>query len=144
VERPDKFLEVVYCDIGFGDCKSIGNGALYCITLVDRATRYSWICPLKSLHHETLKSTLQQWLIDCGGCSSRMYTDFDPKILEGPTACFLRDKNIILRGAPSGRQNKTAWLNGRGRLPPIWHEHLLLICRCQRLFGTGLCASQFK
>jgi len=39
VERPDKFLEVVYCDIGFGDCKSIGNGALYCITLVDRATR---------------------------------------------------------------------------------------------------------
>ena len=108
MERPDKFLEVVYCDIGFGDCKSIGNGALYCITLVDRATRYSWIYPLKSLYHEALKSTLRQWLIDCGGCPSRMYTDFDPKILEGPTACFLRDKNIILQGASSGRQNQNS------------------------------------
>jgi hypothetical protein len=29
VERPDKFLEVVHCDIGFGDYKSISNGALY-------------------------------------------------------------------------------------------------------------------
>jgi hypothetical protein len=27
VERPDKFLEVVHCDIGFGDYKSISNGA---------------------------------------------------------------------------------------------------------------------
>jgi hypothetical protein len=104
MERPDKFLEVVHCDIGFGDCKSIGNGALYCLTLVDRATRYSWIYPLKSLHRDALKSNFQQWIIDCGGCPSRLY--FDPKILEGHTACFLRDKNIILRGAPSGQQNQ--------------------------------------
>jgi len=106
VERPVNYLEVVHCDIGFGDCKSVGNGALYCITLVDRATRYSWIYPLKYLHHDSLKSTFQQWMIDCGGCPSRLYSDFDPKILDGPTANFLRDKNIILRGAPTGRQNQ--------------------------------------
>jgi len=114
VERPEKFLEVVHCNIGFGDCKSICNGALYCLTLVDRATRYSWIYPLKNLHHESLKLTFQQWLINCGGSPSRLYTDFDPKILDGPTSCFLWEKNIILRGAPSGRQNenglvKRAW-----------------------------------
>jgi len=106
VERPVNYLEVVHCDINFGDCKSVDNGALYCLTLVDRATRHSWIYPLKSLHHDSLKSTFQQWLIDCGGCPSRLYSDFDQKILDGPTASFLQDKNIILRGAPTGRQNK--------------------------------------
>jgi hypothetical protein len=38
VERPKDFLEVVHCDIGYGDVKGVGNGALYCLTLVDRAT----------------------------------------------------------------------------------------------------------
>jgi hypothetical protein len=90
VERPSKYLEVVHCDIGFGDVKSAGNGALYCLNLVDRATRYSWIYPLKTLHHESLKTTFQQWIIDCGGCPSRLYTDFDPKILDGPTAFFFK------------------------------------------------------
>jgi hypothetical protein len=106
VERPPHFLEMVHCDIGFGDCKSAGNGALYCFILVDRATRYSWIHPMRSLHHDSLKNTLQQWLIDFGGSPKRFYTDFDHKILEGPTAVFLRDKNIILCGAPSGHHNQ--------------------------------------
>jgi hypothetical protein len=53
IEHPAKYLEVVHCDIGFSDVKSVGNGALYCLTLVDRATRYSWIYPLKSLHHDS-------------------------------------------------------------------------------------------
>jgi hypothetical protein len=69
VEHPPHFLEVVHCDIGFGDCKSVGNGALYCLILVDRATCYSWIYPMKSLHHDSIKSTFQQWLIDCVGVS---------------------------------------------------------------------------
>jgi len=60
VERPNKFLEVVHCDIGFGDCKSISNGTIYCLTLVDKTTKYSWIYPLKTLHHDALKSTFQQ------------------------------------------------------------------------------------
>jgi hypothetical protein len=106
VDRPPQYLEVVHCDIGFRDVKSVGNGALYCLILVDRATRYSWIYPLKTLHHNARKTTFQQWLIDCGGCPSRLYTDFDPKILDGTTAIFLRGKNIILWGAPSGRQNQ--------------------------------------
>jgi hypothetical protein len=34
---PD-FLDVVHCDIGYGDTKSIGNGASHCLLLVDHAT----------------------------------------------------------------------------------------------------------
>jgi hypothetical protein len=43
IDRPKDFLEVVHCDIGYGDTKSAGNGASYCILFVDRATRYTWI-----------------------------------------------------------------------------------------------------
>jgi len=35
-----------------------------------------------------------------------LYTDFDCKILEGSTGNFLRSKNVVLRAAPSGRQNQ--------------------------------------
>lgn len=47
-------------------------------------------------------------------CPSRLYSDFDPNILEGPTVDFLPSKNISLCGAPSGCQNqnglvKSAW-----------------------------------
>jgi hypothetical protein len=106
VPRPSKFLEVVHCDIGYGDCKSVGNGATYCLMLVDHATRYTWVYPLRNFRHDSITSTFKQWFIDSGSPPARLYTDFDPKILEVPTSSLLRDHNIILQGAPSGRQNQ--------------------------------------
>jgi hypothetical protein len=79
IERPSNFMEVVHCDIGYGDTKSIGNGASYCIILVNRATRYNWIYPLRSLRHDSIKSALSQWTLDAGQFPSRLYTDFDQK-----------------------------------------------------------------
>jgi hypothetical protein len=106
VPRPSKFLEVVHCDIGYGDCKSVGNGATYCLMLVDRATRYTWVYPLQNLRHDSITSTFKQWFIDSGSPPARLYTDFDPKILEGHTSSFLCDHNIIIQDAPSGHQNQ--------------------------------------
>jgi len=108
VPRPPTYLEVVHCDIEYGDCKYVGNGALYCILLVDQATRSTWVHPLHNLHHDSIQSCFKQWFIDCGSPPKRLYTDFDPKILEGPTASLLWDKNAILRGAPSGQQNQNS------------------------------------
>jgi hypothetical protein len=65
VEHHKQYLEIVHCDIGFGDCMSIGNGALYCLILVDWATRYSWIHPLKSLHHDSILTPFQQYIMRC-------------------------------------------------------------------------------
>ena len=53
VPRPDQFLEVVQCDIGYGDCKSVG-GVRYVMTFVDRCTRYTWVHGLTSLSHENI------------------------------------------------------------------------------------------
>jgi hypothetical protein len=99
-------MEVVHCDIGYGDTKSFGNGATYCMVFVDRATRYNWIYPLKSLTHTTLKAAISAWSIDAGQFPKRLYTDFDCKLLEGPTAAYLRENRVCVRGSPSGRQNQ--------------------------------------
>jgi hypothetical protein len=42
IDCPKDFMDVVHCDIGFGDTKSVGNGATYCMVFVDCATRYTW------------------------------------------------------------------------------------------------------
>lgn len=99
-------MDIVHCDIGYRDCKSIGNGASYFIIFIDRATRYTWIYPLRSLHHDSIKGALAQWKVDAGSFPKHLYTDFDPKILDGPTGSFLHDNNVILRGVPSGHQNQ--------------------------------------
>jgi hypothetical protein len=43
IDHLKDFMEVVHCDIGFGDTKSVGNGASHCMVFVDQATRYTWI-----------------------------------------------------------------------------------------------------
>jgi len=40
IDCPRDFLDVVHCDIGYGDTKSVGNGASHCIILVDQASHY--------------------------------------------------------------------------------------------------------
>ena len=47
VPRPKHFLSRVHMDIGYGDCVAVG-GSKYCVLLVDRATRYTWIYGLKN------------------------------------------------------------------------------------------------
>jgi len=77
-------------DIGYGDCKAIG-GAKYCLLIVDRATRYTWIYALKSLTHEDITNALRDFKIDAGGLPTRIYTDFDNKLIAGMTAQWLKD-----------------------------------------------------
>jgi hypothetical protein len=76
IDRPPDFLDVVHCDIGYGDTKSIGNGASHCLLFVDRATRYTWIYPLKSLHHESIKAAMSAWSLDAGAFPKRLIHRF--------------------------------------------------------------------
>jgi len=73
IDCPKDFMEVVHCDIGYGDTKSVGNGAAYCMVFVDRATRYTWIYPLKSLTHTSLKAVMSAWAVDAGQFPTRLY-----------------------------------------------------------------------
>jgi hypothetical protein len=49
---------------------------------------------------------LSTWSIDAGAFPKRLYTEFDHKILEGPTAAYLRHNKVVLRGSPNGCQKQ--------------------------------------
>jgi hypothetical protein len=42
----------------------VGNGASYFMLFVDWATHYSWIYPLKSLHHDSIKNVFSTLTVD--------------------------------------------------------------------------------
>jgi hypothetical protein len=85
IDYPKDFLEIVHCNIGHEDTKSAGNCASYCMLFVDHATRYSWLHPLKSYHRESIKDVFSTWTFDIGSFPKCLHTDFDRKILDGPT-----------------------------------------------------------
>lgn len=105
IDHLKDFMEVVRCDIGYGDAKSAGNGASYCVLFIDQATWYAWIYPLKSLCHDSVKDVLCTLHVDAGCFPKRLYTDFDHKILDGPTGSFLCSNNVFLPGSPNGCHN---------------------------------------
>jgi hypothetical protein len=105
IPRPPSFLDVVHCDIGYGDCKAVG-GARFCFMLVDRATHYCWIYALKSLCHENIKKVFQQFQVDAGSLPHRLYTDFDSKLIAGPTEQYLLEHGCKVCASPNNWQDK--------------------------------------
>jgi hypothetical protein len=105
IRRPRNFLDVVHMDIGFGDCTAVG-GAKYCLLFVDRATRKHNLYALRSLSHTDIIDACEQYVTDMGNVPRRVLTDFDNKILEGPTATWFRENRIVLQAAPPRRQNQ--------------------------------------
>ena len=61
---------------------------------------------MKSLTHESLTRVFTQFRNDAGALPKRLYTDFDDKIISGPTAQFLGENHCDVRAAPGGRQNQ--------------------------------------
>jgi hypothetical protein len=105
IPRPPTFLDVVHCDIGYGDCKAVG-GARFCLILVDHATRYSWIYALKSLCHTNIIKVFQQFQVDAGSLPHWLYTDFDSKLVAGPTEKFLLEHGCKVRASLNSCQDK--------------------------------------
>jgi hypothetical protein len=74
-----------------------------------------------------MKRCITQWTIDAGLFLKCLCTDFDdPKVLYGPTELFLHENNVILRAAPTGRQNQNglverAWPTPTGHLAAVKH-----------------------
>ena len=92
-------------DIGYGDCIAIG-GSRYTIMLVDRATRFRWIYGLKSLTHSHIIAALELFHSNAGTIPKTFYTDFDPKLIKGKMADWIRQANSKVIAAPSARQDK--------------------------------------
>jgi len=73
---------------------------------VDQATHYCWIYALKSLCHENIKKVFQQFQVDAGSLPHRLYTDFDSKLIAGPTEQYLLEHGCKVCASPNNWQDK--------------------------------------
>jgi hypothetical protein len=76
------------------------------LLLVDRATRYCWIYALKSSCHENITRAFQQFRFDAGSLPHCLYTDFDNKLIAGPTEQFLHENGCKICASPNSHQDK--------------------------------------
>ncbi len=60
-----KYLDIVYVNIAFGNCISIG-GYKFALVFVDRATCYNWTFGLKSLQHGDIQSAFLAFCAEAG------------------------------------------------------------------------------
>ena len=105
VPKPEQFLDVVHCDLGYSDCASVG-GIHYVLMAVDRATRYTWAFGLKSLVQEEIITGFTKFRLLFGNLPRRIYTDFDHHLLSGQTEQFLNKHGCETLGAPASRQHQ--------------------------------------
>ena len=98
-------LEVVGCDIGFGDGVAVG-GAKYVLLLVDQCTTQSFVYGMHGCAGSDICEALWKFFIDAGGFPKTLQCDFDPKFIGGKAASLLRSHGTHVRAAPPHRQDK--------------------------------------
>ena len=69
-------LEVVGCDIGYGDGVSVG-GSKYVLVLVDQCTTNSFVYGMHGSSGADVCEALWKFFIDAGGFPKTLQTDFD-------------------------------------------------------------------
>ena len=93
-------------DIGFGDCITIG-GARYCLVFVDRATRYNWVFPLKTLSSSDIVDAFNLFRAQAGRFATCFRCDCDEKLLGQTMKAYLTkpENNSDIVGAAAGQQS---------------------------------------
>lgn len=93
---------------------SFGLFFLYSLTFVDRCTRYTWVYGLPSLTKDHIVRALIKTKLEFGRLPSRIYTDFDNRILAGTVEKYANERDYQILVAPTGCQQqnglvKRAW-----------------------------------
>ena len=101
---PSKYSQIWHLDIGYGPTTSIG-GFKYALLLVDKATRYKRMYPLKNLGSSIL-TAMKKFVNEVGITPTLIRTDFDYKLMGGEVEKILIDKNIRIEAAPPKRQHQ--------------------------------------
>jgi len=61
---------------------------------------------MRSLTHDNIIAALETFKIDAGTVPETFYTDFDPKLIKGKTAKWIRKEESQVHAAPPARQDK--------------------------------------
>ena len=96
--------DVVHMDIIYGAGNSI-DGIKYALFLVDRATRYKMMLPIRNLHKDVLPN-LKKFCSIMGTTPKYLRTDFDHKLIGRHIQQFIEENKGIIESAPPKLQNQ--------------------------------------
>ena len=115
----------MHIDIGYG-CNYGLNGVKYALFIVDRATRFKYIYPIKSLQDDVLAG-FQSLVRDMGFTPRKIMTDFDHKLLGSKIQDFFRPLHTKIESDPPRMQHKNC-LDWRSifRMARSWLSQSLL------------------
>ncbi len=128
-----KYLDIVYVDITFGDCVSIG-GFKYALIFVDHATRYNWTFGLKLLQ--------MSWLhffpfgTKPGPLQDNSIANAMKSFLAVPSNLYFTQTTLPSPPAPQDVNHPMALLNCIGKSWYICQEHISRRCKCLIRSGT--------
>ena len=121
-----RYLDRVHVDIGFGDTVAVG-GARYALVFVDRATRYNWVFPLKTLDTGDILAAFNLFRSEAGGFSKCFRCDCDPKLFGRAVKNYLTHNESDIKAAGAGRQSS----NG------LVESHWKVMVHMSRAYLTG-------
>ena len=101
---PSKYLDIVYINIAFGDCMSVG-GFKYALIFVDQATQFNWCFGLKSLHHDDIISAFLAFCTKARNLAHQFWCDCNEKLFGRHICSFLHLKGSSIPSSPAGRQS---------------------------------------
>ena len=113
-------------DISFGDCISVG-GARYSIVFVDRATRYNWVFPLKTLGATDIRDAFNLFCAQARRFAKCFCADWDDKLLGKTTKAYPTEptNNSDIIGAAAGYQSSNGLVKSHWKtMLPMSRAHL--------------------
>jgi transposase InsO family protein len=131
--RPAQALHTVGMDIGYGEGTSPG-GYKYALTLVDLATRHTWVYGLRTKSAESIIDVLWSFLVDAGSIPHRIRCDFDSSFVKGQVYSFLRRKGIRTGASPPGRQSQNVAVERQWRTTTSMARALLVEARLPKRY----------
>jgi transposase InsO family protein len=133
LRHPSKALHTVGMDIGYGEGTSPG-GFKYALTLVDLATRHTWVYGLKTKSAPSIIDALWSFFIDAGGIPVRIRCDFDSSFVKGKVYSFLRQRGIRVGASPPGQQSQNGAVERQWRTVVSMTRALLVEARMPRRY----------
>lgn len=110
---PTAFGDTVHMDILYG-ANTAHGGIKYALYIVDRATRYKYIHPMKNLSSDILDG-IKSYCNDMKTVPKRFISDRDCRLFSEDVITWLREKNSHIHAAPEGKQNQNGLAEGTRR-----------------------------
>jgi len=104
LDLPKHLGDVVHMDIIFGSNTAI-NGIKYSLFIVNRATRFKFLYPLKSLKDDILPA-IQQFALDINCFPKCIRPDFDYKLMGQKIASYAATNHCRIESAPPEHQSQ--------------------------------------